>query len=103
MAEHTSTPWVTKDGVGWYKGQQNQLVFQGVRHADADFIVRACNAHDDLVAALEACERWIDLVTRGFGVHERLEAGHPLFLARAALAKARAHGGRETWISSRME
>ena len=42
----------------------------------------------ELLAALAACERWIDSVTGGFGVHEQLEAGHPLFLARAAIRKA---------------
>lgn len=77
MAEHTKTPWkigaphpnnacayiVDADGRevatlygGSDPGGQNEMghwVRQPIRDANAAFIVRACNAHDELVAALK--------------------------------------------------
>lgn len=59
--------------------------------ANAEFIVRACNAHDDMLAALEAClehpgldECNIDNVD--FGQEPVCET---IRLARAAIAKAK--------------
>ena len=69
MSNHTPTPWFVGK-----KGRTGQRVFatqQGTdgvvatgieNHANAEFIVRAVNAHDDLLRALQAfvdcqCER----------------------------------------------
>lgn len=59
-AKHTATPW-RKELLG--DGTVNVFGSDGYvcdmrsdderAHADADLIVRACNAHDDLVKALE--------------------------------------------------
>ena len=55
--------------------------------ANANFIVRACNAHDDLVAALEGLTRFVEAVRcqvgMGPGQLKRFEA------AKAALTKAK--------------
>ena len=83
MAEHTKTPWkigaphpnnacayiVDADGRevatlygGSDPGGQNEMghwVRQPIRDANAAFIVRACNAHDELVAALKEGRRAI--------------------------------------------
>lgn len=69
-AEHTPGPWIVEES----RVQDTGTLFETIRssscldtgdiayltlrqsevRANADFIVRACNAHDDLVAALEA-------------------------------------------------
>ena len=58
------------------------------RDANAEFIVRACNAHDDLVAALEAIADQ-DLTYLNGMVTEGKISMSSIFNARAALAKAR--------------
>lgn len=59
-AQHTPTPWTADDGAVWYGDRPIRVLIAdcspagGNDHAigDATFIVRACNAHDELVAAL---------------------------------------------------
>jgi hypothetical protein len=59
---HTPTPWIAKHDVGESRispkwGQFCMATFYSDNHdVDSDFIVRACNAHDDLLAALKKCE-----------------------------------------------
>lgn len=55
--------------------------------ANAEFIVRACNAHDDLVKALQAARRdYID--ANAIAIPEE-QAGYPLLVEMdAALARA---------------
>lgn len=55
--QHTPTPWDTKPTAGDHQqiiwddsGKTIALVYTDA--SDAAFIVRACNAHDELVAAL---------------------------------------------------
>ena len=87
MSKHTPTPWtVAKHERGLVRAQGRTIVV--VREtgnqdidANAEFIVRACNAHEDLLAALKEIERSL--------------ANHPTFawhniveIARAAIAKA---------------
>jgi hypothetical protein len=57
---------------------------------DARFIVTACNAHDDLVAACRDALKYFEACEYLGG-----DGPHPYFLAlfRAALAKAGAEGG----------
>jgi hypothetical protein len=61
--EHTPTPWDRKN-TGTPTGNPGHLLFAGTRkiarlveldeenYANAEFIIRACNAHDDLLTAL---------------------------------------------------
>lgn len=88
MAEHTPTPWKAS-GNGIHKGIRCVATTDYIDRrsgeefkeacANAEFIVRACNAHDDLLAACEAI----------CGVFEGQEDA-PLYVlkARAAIAKA---------------
>jgi hypothetical protein len=94
MSEHTPTPWARYDdgklaARGWIKsvckGIPEQMVAQAIgvgaieeREANAAFIVRAVNSHDDLVKALEAM----------LEKHGGLEISPAARQARAALAKA---------------
>jgi hypothetical protein len=49
--QHTSTPWEFYDG-NMIAAVQGEHVATTETNADATFIVEACNAHDELVAAL---------------------------------------------------
>jgi len=99
MSKHTETPYnaqlvtshyqkkyIIQDSVG------NVIVstpenYDGEKHkANADFIVRACNSHDDLVAACKEALLWIDMRTRTqckSDTHNEI-----LALLQQALAKA---------------
>jgi predicted FMN-binding regulatory protein PaiB len=88
----TPTPWeyqqVHKEG--YFKiirddGEDVYKIANGLSHEDAEFIVRACNAHDDLVKALQ------ELYNQGFDLGDsyyRDENERVLKQAEAALAKA---------------
>lgn len=78
--EHTPTPWKASGNAVFRDGHclamtGTDIWMPEVEEANAAFIVRACNAHDDLVAALEA-------------VAEARMPGEARRIARAALAKA---------------
>lgn len=96
-AEHTPTPWLSKtDTVETPDG----LVICDVRHAgtwiteaNAKFIVCACNAHDDLLAACEWIADFV-LTARDSGeawcaVREQPGASEWVKGLRAAIAKAK--------------
>jgi hypothetical protein len=60
------------------------------RDANALLFVRAANAHDDLVAALECCERWFEKHSPTAELIDGTTAEHPMLTSiRAALAKAK--------------
>lgn len=72
-AEHTPTPWAIVDSTEIISTDEAAREEFGViadtnlmgpkteqQAADTDFIVRCVNAHDELVAALEAVEKAID-------------------------------------------
>mgnify|MGYP001209285468 CR=1 FL=1 len=116
MTEHTKTPWhpghIGEDDCrrevvfDKHSGQVCEITMTGdVGVADAAFVVRACNAHAGLVAALRRCipidGRSIGLYEMGWKagrLHERGEVGRDEDItaqadvihavARAALAKA---------------
>lgn len=59
MTEHTPTPWtfdgtyvVAKFGPTVADCAKSPSMGWGERRANADFIIKACNAHDELVKAL---------------------------------------------------
>ena len=88
MPKHTSLPWAVREvyedgivvsrgiedvhGVGLNKGSEFELFDKDT----AEFIVKACNSHDDL---LEACERYVSK----FG-----NCGEVYDQAKKAIAKA---------------
>ena len=95
--QHTPTPWLA-DSSGLRAGVGPILFMttggytgRSTAKANAAFIVRACNAHEELVTALDDLKAYAEgqglMFSVGWGktVHERV---------RAALAKARdATGG----------
>lgn len=110
MNKHTEIPWrvargsvVADDDTGWDDAENcefygGHLVCESVRWpANAEFIVRACNSHEDL---LEACKAFVDYYEQagigdcqeghddesgdGFNGDERFNVR----VARAALDKA---------------
>lgn len=108
--KHTKTPWkVTEDSTiigsvtrnviaeccGYSDKASNGdyasiIEKQGTREANAAFIVRAVNAHDDLVAALEAAVRYVDDVSEATIFGDNDHADYDLLdELRTALAKAK--------------
>jgi hypothetical protein len=93
MSAHTPTPWQVEGSIyehmaAGIRGGSNRAIAQvwkGPRgHANAEFIVRACNAHDDLVAALKAI---VDHNEASYSSEFELFATH-VREAKKALAKA---------------
>ena len=96
-AAHTPTPWYFdelrgNDGMGYVCGPADEVIThhgdhslsQGINQANAAFIVRACNAHEELVEAARTTVR----VAEAGPVIER---NKPHYVkARAALAQAKA-------------
>lgn len=61
-AQHTPTPWKTGDLYIWgADGEPLDLAARPrpERKANAEFIIRACNSHDELVAALGSAQSWL--------------------------------------------
>lgn len=120
MAEHTPLPWKAevKRALGIYAAERERPIAQmmnihehghreggdtDIERADAEFIVRACNAHDDLLAAckefhIELCpdcegsgcdpRNDADACRNCGGFGEIISGGDPVAL-RAAIAKAK--------------
>lgn len=84
--KHTATPWMQR---GWEvknmptPGRQQEHIADCVEQADAAFIVRACNAHDQMRDALLTAERL--LCGQSYNAAQLAEAVKQI---RAALAKA---------------
>ena len=89
---HTSTPWqVSNFDAHQILGREGNVPVQICEYvgrlSDAEFIVRACNAHDDLLAALQS------LTDRARGLNQSASADglincNALAQARAAIQKA---------------
>ena len=71
MSKHTPTPWHSFGPIIHHNGQHVAHVVNNERHPDGDtgspeqranaeFIVQACNSHDDLLAACKAVQRYFD-------------------------------------------
>ena len=80
--QHTPVPWHTSEGMSFYVFAHGSLAEQaGVEHgpfvcnastqANAEFIVRACNAHDDMLAALQLIN--VDKDGDGFVCREAMD------------------------------
>ncbi len=101
MSEHTPLPWEGRTytvGMADRYGQASVIAdlcpVAGVRsqeeiEANGEFIARACNCHDDLVAALVAFEAVDRRPAIGPIDEDVAKWEHFKKLARAALAKAR--------------
>jgi hypothetical protein len=99
-AKHTPGPWkyeaddnVIIGGDGLIMTWQTRSIDVGVaeRDANAEFIVRACNSHDDLMAALEDMMAWARAVSDEYidGGDLREDYRQALSDARDALAAGR--------------
>jgi hypothetical protein len=86
-AKHTATPWSVAgtNSEGWLRiSQQEDLPVAHVRSSiDAEFIIRACNAHDDLVKSMTELKEAIEFTPLG------VRALYALEKARVALDKAK--------------
>ena len=89
--KHTATPWTVfqaKASLPAAVTVSGYAVATNVRRVDAEFIVCACNAHDDLVAAAKLALALCDRLAKDDDCTEgQPETAHAL---RAALAKAEA-------------
>ena len=98
--KHTPTPWtqqgevITKDGAtiakAWLNGLYEDAGAHDLQQDNARFIVRACNAHDELVAALEEIRQ--GCIARRPGhcdAHMNRTKAEIEAIAERALAKAR--------------
>lgn len=114
MGEHTPTPWATEYRKGqnsfygqdiyeaatgetiataaWYPVALSDTHTTTNREANAAFIVKAVNCHDDLVAALEEARSAVEYAYRGTdsGTPDERKFSHTAEVIRAALAKAEA-------------
>ncbi len=94
--KHTPMPWaIFKAGIGEENGDGIASLWRegGEREANAALIVRAVNAHEGLVKALEKAENALDPNTAGISpagfIALRIQQGNARQNARAALALAR--------------
>lgn len=80
MSSHTPTPWIEERGLIMGAGEPAQLVATTVamRPVDIEFLLRAVNAHELMLSALEAVRNTDD--------HADPEVRA---IVRAAIAKAR--------------
>ncbi len=93
-SEHTPTPWKFKQemktGMFLVIGPQNEdiaVVDEGFGGGDTQFIVRAVNAHDDLVAAAQNARNVLAALITGDLKGVKADSAALLAL-RSALAKA---------------
>lgn len=97
-AKHTPTPWntagrwavQTRFGMHFdlYKSEYTIEQLDEVE-ANAAFIVRACNAHEELVKALERMEKNASALVLKFYPKTPVEDFNWIMQARSALRKAR--------------
>jgi hypothetical protein len=103
--KHTPTPWRLgpfhkKDGSVAIHAKGESVFHMAPfasseerAEANAAFIVKAVNAHEGLVKALERAITYIELTCDEEAGEEAAEAKHDLDMARAALKAADAAGG----------
>ena len=92
---HAATPWriLDKDAYCYHvvsadaSFQTGCITFDGRGLANAEFIVRACNAHDELVKAAQQAAAFLDTVEWNDN-HSESEGTNAQHALEAALAKA---------------
>ena len=98
ITKHTPTLWhfapsQTGGTIGYYitNGDHTAVIIYAgdtdATKACGRAIIKACNAHDELVAALESLDRAGLLTGRSPSLGDATEADHAKAAARAALAK----------------
>ena len=92
-AQRTPGPWLTREAFAshptWHVlGPTGGCVASLARESNAAFIVRACNAHDDLLAALDVIAHAAEV--GGISAGERKGLAMAAKIALAAIAKAEA-------------
>ena len=85
---HTPTPWIFKEGYHnnsmiYSENAELISVFQDDNKANAQFIVKACNAHEELVKALKKA---LDIIENEYPECQQ----HEFDCLRQALKKAEA-------------
>lgn len=97
MREHTPTPWRWLPEEGQFIVAAKDLIVaeipcQGCNPADGEFIVRACNSFDDLLAAAKAFVSWVDDCWDSWAINDRdtPKAKADYEAAKAAIARAEA-------------
>jgi hypothetical protein len=102
MSKHIPGPWEAKfvdDGVinHWVvRSSRDEWICdcgigdnaEGLARANARFIVIACNAHEEMLAALRVITVAFDMTLLSIGENARMSAAPILKLARSAIAKA---------------
>jgi hypothetical protein len=78
--KHTALPYRTTNIRGEMRDQHGFIVADCQKQEDAEFIVRACNSHSDLVTAVERLLNCMKLA--------RWEDDDTAVFARAALSRA---------------
>ena len=92
--EHTPTPWkistITADEVSSEKGVVCECfgVTQEEEFANAAFIVRACNAHDELVEACKISLARLLAIDEVLNNQNNGRRNHAIYLLSQAIAKA---------------
>jgi hypothetical protein len=96
--ERTKGPWIVgghpgdKSGTDWRQVLETSSPFapsyvcQALKQ-DAEYIVKAVNSHDDLLAALKGCAAVLDAVLNGNGTDAR-DTDIALTIANRAILKA---------------
>lgn len=99
-AQHTPGPWIleprSQNCRYWQIGNSDEVPIFSIlcnrteAMANAEFICRACNAHEELLTALRGLLAYADAIrVRGYGDNLECKA------ARAAIANAEAEGRGE--------
>ena len=106
--EHTKLPWIAGDETRGPKRRFVAAVYGNktthvadvfletpdgeleimAGRANAAFVVRACNAHDELMAACKALVEWVEAWNPDDGTSKANKATADISAARAAIAKA---------------
>lgn len=97
--KHTKLPWHVDQYGGVVTNSLDRVVVNGfapssgprnkLAEENTTFIIRACNAHDELVAQLKALLNYADSMHRLEASQEGREVDYETFpLVRAAIAKA---------------
>ena len=89
----TPGPWGTKEGMIYSESDQSgKTIAFCDNKANADFIVRACNAHDDL---MEACHQmWAALDERILNASKGSSVKEALEKIKQAISKAEGGEGK---------
>ena len=99
MSEHTETPWKISDVIlTRIIDEDNNSVAEGLSadynnpngRANAEFIVKACNMHDELVEACRKARYWLEKFSEDFPIWKEIPAADIATILHEAIIKAKA-------------